>query len=159
MRVTLRSGDHQWTTRVDAAEVRVDDAPDAVVITGVTGDEGQYRVACGDETFDGVAVRDRERVWVMADGALFDFTIEGDEAPRRSSGRDESALMPPMPATVLRVSVKPGDTVRDGDVLIVLEAMKMELSIRAPRGGVISAVHCAEGDLVQPETLLIEMGQ
>jgi 3-methylcrotonyl-CoA carboxylase alpha subunit len=156
MRVTLRSGGHQWTTRVDDAAVRIDDAPDACV---VTGDGDNYQVACGGETFAGIAVRDRERVWIMIDGALFDFTIEGDEAPRRSSGRDESALMPPMPATVLRVNVRPGDAVHDGDVLIVLEAMKMELSIRAPRDGVVAAVHCAEGDLVQPETRLIEIGQ
>jgi acetyl/propionyl-CoA carboxylase alpha subunit len=156
MRVTLRAGAQQWTTRVDAADVRIDAAPDVHV---VTGDGDKYQVACGGGIFEGIAVRDRERVWVMIDGALFDFTMEGDEAPRRTSGRDESALMPPMPATVLRVSVTPGDSVRDGDVLIVLEAMKMELSIRAPRDGVVSAVHCAEGDLVQPETVLIEMGQ
>jgi len=156
MRVTLRSGDHQWTARVDAAEVRIDDAPDAHVVTGV-GEP--WRVTCAGEALDGVAVRDRERVWVMVDGALFDFTIDGGGAPRRTSGRDESALMAPMPATVLRVSVTPGHVVRDGDVLIVLEAMKMELSIRAPRDGVVSAVHCAEGDLVQPDTLLIELGQ
>jgi 3-methylcrotonyl-CoA carboxylase alpha subunit len=48
-------------------------------------------------------------------------------------------------------------TVKAGDTLVVLEAMKMELAIRAPRAGVIRAVHCQEGALVQPGTVLIEM--
>ena len=154
MRVKLRSGDQLWATRVEAGQVSIDDAAG---VWRVTGDNGGLRVECEGETFAGAAVRDRERVWVTVGGRLFDFTIEGDGAPRRSTGRDQSALRPPMPATVLRVDVKPGDVVADGDVLIVLEAMKMELSIRAPRDGVISSVNCTEGDLVQPDTLLVEL--
>ena len=47
--------------------------------------------------------------------------------------------------------------VSEGDTLIVLEAMKMELPIKAPRGGVVKAVHCAKGDLVQPGVNLLEL--
>jgi 3-methylcrotonyl-CoA carboxylase alpha subunit len=156
MRVKLRSGDQLWSTKVDAGDVSIDGTPG---VWNVTEDDAGVRVECAGQVLTGAAVRDRDRVWVTVAGELFDFTIDGDGAPRRSSGRDQSALMPPMPATVLRVNVKPGDAVADGDVLVVLEAMKMELSIRAPRDGVISAVHCAEGDMVQPETLLIAMAQ
>ena len=66
-------------------------------------------------------------------------------------------LGPPMPATVVRIAVKPGDAVRAGDVLIALEAMKMELPIRAPRDGIVAAVHCQEGELVQPGVSLVEI--
>ena len=52
--------------------------------------------------------------------------------------------------------VKPGDRVEDGDVLIALEAMKMELPIRAPRNGVVRAILCREGELVQPGQVLLE---
>jgi 3-methylcrotonyl-CoA carboxylase alpha subunit len=72
---------------------------------------------------------------------------------RASAGK---ALMAPMPATVIRVQVKPGDAVRKGDIVLVLEAMKMELPIRAPGEGIVAAVHCREGDLVQPDTALVE---
>jgi 3-methylcrotonyl-CoA carboxylase alpha subunit len=61
-----------------------------------------------------------------------------------------------MPATVVRIAVKPGDAVENGDVLIALEAMKMELPIRAPRDGVVLAVHCREGELVRPDQELLE---
>jgi 3-methylcrotonyl-CoA carboxylase alpha subunit len=60
-----------------------------------------------------------------------------------------------MPATVLKVQVRPGDTVKKGDIVVVLEAMKMELPIRAPGDGVVAAVACREGELVQADAVLV----
>jgi 3-methylcrotonyl-CoA carboxylase alpha subunit len=57
----------------------------------------------------------------------------------------------------VRIAVQPGAAVQAGDTLIVLEAMKMELPIRAPRAGIVRAIHCHEGDLVQPGVLLVEL--
>ena len=65
--------------------------------------------------------------------------------------------MAPMPATVVSLRARPGDSVDEGDTLMVLEAMKMELPIRAPRAGIVKAVHCAEGELVQPGINLVEI--
>jgi len=53
--------------------------------------------------------------------------------------------------------VQPGAAVKKGDILVILEAMKMELPIRAPADAIIAAVHCRAGDLVQPETTLIDL--
>jgi 3-methylcrotonyl-CoA carboxylase alpha subunit len=47
--------------------------------------------------------------------------------------------------------------VRKGDVVVLLEAMKMELPIRALADGIVAAVHCREGDLVQADAPLVEM--
>ena len=47
--------------------------------------------------------------------------------------------------------------VTEGDTVIVLEAMKMELPIKSPRSGIVKAVHCAKGDLVQPGVSLLEI--
>ena len=49
------------------------------------------------------------------------------------------------------------DRSTEGETVIVLEAMKMELPIKAPRSGVVKAVHCAKGDLVQPGVNLLEL--
>ena len=75
---------------------------------------------------------------------------------KRSRGRADAGVMSPMPATVVAIKTAPGQAVSHGDTLIVLEAMKMELPIKAPRDGVIKAVHCAKGDLVQPGVNLLE---
>ena len=61
-----------------------------------------------------------------------------------------------MPATVIRVNVQPGDPVKKGDVIVLLEAMKMELPLRAPADATVSAVNCREGELVQGEAVLVE---
>jgi len=66
-------------------------------------------------------------------------------------------LTAPMPATVIKLLVTPGSVVKKGDTVIVLEAMKMELPIRAPADATVAAVHCREGELVQPDTVLIEL--
>jgi 3-methylcrotonyl-CoA carboxylase alpha subunit len=62
-----------------------------------------------------------------------------------------------MPATVVKLLVKPGDAVKKGDTLVVLEAMKMELPLRADGDATVTAVNCREGDLVQPDAVLVEM--
>ncbi len=62
-----------------------------------------------------------------------------------------------MPATVVSIAAPAGTRVTAGDPVVVLEAMKMELVIRAPRDGEIAAVHCRVGELVQPGTRLAEL--
>jgi biotin carboxyl carrier protein len=62
-----------------------------------------------------------------------------------------------MPATVLKVLVAVGARVKKGETLVILEAMKMELPLRASADATVTAVCCREGELVQPETVLVEL--
>jgi biotin carboxyl carrier protein len=55
-----------------------------------------------------------------------------------------------MPGVVLKILAKPGDVVKKGAPLVMLEAMKMEHQILAPFDGTVSAVKCVEGEMVQP---------
>jgi biotin carboxyl carrier protein len=55
------------------------------------------------------------------------------------------------------VLVQPGAAIAKGDVAVILEAMKMELPLRAPSDGVVAAVHCREGELVQAGTPLVDL--
>jgi biotin carboxyl carrier protein len=60
-----------------------------------------------------------------------------------------------MPGAVLKILVKPGDVVKRGTPLVILEAMKMEHPIVAPRDGTVVSVNCREGELVQPGLELV----
>ena len=68
-----------------------------------------------------------------------------------------AAVAAPMPGTVLRVLVVPGDRVEARQPLIVLEAMKMETPLRAPYPGEVAAVHVSEGDTVEAGAVLVEL--
>jgi acetyl/propionyl-CoA carboxylase alpha subunit len=94
--------------------------------------------------------------WRLDGRVAWAATATGDRAARQRT-RNDSGVMSPMPATVVSINAAAGQTVKEGDTLIVLEAMKMELPIKSPRSGVIKAVHCAKGDLVQPGISLIEI--
>lgn len=96
--------------------------------------------------------------WISIDGQVYRVEVATEGlARKKTKGGGPDALMAPMPATVVKVLVEPGATVSEGDTLIVLEAMKMELAIRAPRNGVVGAIHCAAGQLVQPGVALLEL--
>lgn len=67
------------------------------------------------------------------------------------------AINAPMPGNILDVRVKPGDSVKSGDTLVILEAMKMENEIAAPQDGTIATVDVHKGDTVGSGDLMITM--
>lgn len=100
------------------------------------------------------AARSGERVFVWCDGEVFEFR-------RAASGRGTAAergdLLAPMPGRVLKNFVEPGQVVERGQVLLILEAMKMEHAIRAPREGTLTRLAHREGDLVEAGVALAEI--
>lgn len=98
-----------------------------------------------------------EDCWAFANGDV--YRIARDEMRRRPAAPVDAtqALTAPMPATVLKVMVAPGASVKAGETLVILEAMKMELPLRAAGDAVVSAVRCREGELVQPDAVLVEL--
>lgn len=67
-----------------------------------------------------------------------------------------NSIKAPMPGLVLEVNVKVGDSIKEEDSLLILEAMKMENSITSPRDGVIKVIAIQKGDAVDKGELLIE---
>ena len=74
----------------------------------------------------------------------------------RGPGRD-TGLVSPLPGTVAQVRCAPGDAVAEGDVLLVVEAMKMEHPVLAPRDARVAAVLVAAGDQVASGEHLVEL--
>jgi glutaconyl-CoA/methylmalonyl-CoA decarboxylase subunit gamma len=73
-------------------------------------------------------------------------------APVAASG---SGVRSPMPGTIVKIDVKPGDKVTRGQQLVSLEAMKMKNSIKSPVDAVIKAVHVSDGQKVQFNDMLV----
>lgn len=77
-------------------------------------------------------------------------------APVASAG-SASDVTSPMPGKVFKVLAKPGDTVSEGQAVMILEAMKMENEIVAPVAGVIDAILVKEGDMVETDDVLAKL--
>ena len=77
--------------------------------------------------------------------------------PISSSDDFGGGLVAPMPGAILSIDIKPGDSVKKGDVLVILEAMKMEHRITAPRDGIVGSVQAEVGEQVENEQLLVTL--
>ncbi len=107
---------------------------------------------------------------VNVNGTDYEITLEAlkdgeDFAPKAEVKKEEkaaaapaaagaSSVSAPMPGNILKVNVKAGDTVKAGDVLFILEAMKMENEIQAPAGGRVASVSVSAGDTVKTGDVL-----
>lgn len=78
-------------------------------------------------------------------------------APAPAAGGKSEAINAPLSGNIFKVLVKPGQQVAENEVLIILEAMKMETEVRAPRAGAVSAVEVREGDSVDLGATLISL--
>jgi 3-methylcrotonyl-CoA carboxylase alpha subunit len=86
------------------------------------------------------------------------YALEEQREGARSSRREHaSGLEAPMPGKVIKVSVAPGQRVSKGDEVLVVEAMKMENALRAPREGTVKSVRAEVGDTVVPGVVLVEL--
>jgi len=121
--------------------------------------QGAYRVVVDGRAHVAYVAGSGADLWLHWNGQVFHrpFDDERAEPQRTRSVGGHQSLSAPMPATVLKVHVAAGSAVHQGDTLVILEAMKMELPIRAAGDGVVKAVHCREGELVQPGAVLVEL--
>ena len=78
-------------------------------------------------------------------------------APKASGAAGAVAVKAPMPGNIMKVNVKAGAAVKKGDVLIVLEAMKMENDICATTDGVVASVEVAQGATVETDAVLVTL--
>lgn len=95
--------------------------------------------------------------WLHAAGEAWQVEVAAEGTRPPASASADADMTAPMPATVVAIAAAVGARVAKGDPVVVLEAMKMELVVRAPRDGAIAAIHCAVGELVRPGTRLAEL--
>jgi 3-methylcrotonyl-CoA carboxylase alpha subunit len=118
---------------------------------------GEFLVRDGDRVMQVYAVLSGGTTWVFHDGVVYEIAEAHPSRNGHRGAHGHNELTAPMPATVVAIKVEAGHEVKKGDILIVLEAMKMELPVRAPADGVVKAIHCRPGELVQPDRSLIDL--
>jgi biotin carboxyl carrier protein len=132
-----------------------DDRIIAVDIVPVPERAGIYRVTVGEHVFElaerllhhaAAFYKEAGEIMLQFEGReyrLFDATQRRRPAPTR-----DGDLHAPMAGKIIRVLVQPGEHVKAGATLLILEAMKMEQQITAPQDGVVTRLLCREGDQV-----------
>ena len=144
--VLARGHGGDWELQVDGCEH---------VASGAGNHDGRLQLL-----LDGSGQRARARF----DGQMLELhdgqrriTLQRLGSQRAGTGEDagDGQVRAPMPGRVVLVRVEPGQRVQVGDELLVMEAMKMELSVKAPRAGTVSALRAAGGDFVEAETVLV----
>jgi acetyl-CoA/propionyl-CoA carboxylase biotin carboxyl carrier protein len=111
-------------------------------------------------SFDGasqtwIAAGDRGRWWVGCEGQAWQVAPNPRERDVDAAGGSD--VRAPMPGSVISVHTSEGAEVAHGEVLLVMESMKMELQITAPRDGTVATLHVAAGDQVALDTVLASM--
>jgi len=142
---------------------RVNVQGDSVTVDGETfrfeqlGD-GRVRMTGPGGTRVAWATVEGRRVFVTLDGR--DYVFDGGASTARRPATHEAAsgeVTMPMPGLVIEVSVTEGQAVKRGDPLLVVEAMKMEHTLRAPRDGVVRRLAAANGQRVDAGKILLEV--
>jgi glutaconyl-CoA/methylmalonyl-CoA decarboxylase subunit gamma len=161
--------------------VTLDDNEIPIDVTAVPG--GGFDVRVDDRRVDADVVELANALSVRIGHRVIDLTVEGKpptlgvvasghrayvevESERQKAasaargargGGAQDAVISPMPGRIVKILVEPGQEVASGDPVIVVEAMKMENELRAPRDGTIGKILVAVGDRVEGSTMLIEL--
>ena len=100
-------------------------------------------------------VFDENVLWLKVDGSTHRFEDLTYAPPVLDDAAGDGSVKAPMIGALVRINVSAGDRVAKGDVLLILEAMKMENQVVAPCDGTVETIHAAEGDQVEANRLLI----
>ncbi len=131
-----------------------------VRVTGELREDGRLRMALNGMHLDALVLRDGQQLTTVVGDEMRELVVHDPLVAGMEDELSEGSLTAPMPGMIRAVHVKPGDTVKEGDALLVLEAMKMEYTIRAFADGVVDHVNYAAGDQVSEgaELLAIASG-
>ncbi|MEP0520604.1 MAG: acetyl/propionyl/methylcrotonyl-CoA carboxylase subunit alpha [Hyphomicrobiales bacterium] len=148
-RITILGQNH---VRLSGTEVELQDLRQ--LNTHLSGFSNGQRVSADVIQYEeqykrSISVQHQGRIWA------FDSVDTLQSVAQASNGGN--AIVAPMTGTVKLVAIKPGQQVNCGDTLLVLEAMKMELSLSAPRDCIVSSIHCGGGSQVSEGDILIEV--
>jgi biotin carboxyl carrier protein len=120
------------------------------------GKEGEATLVFADEQEPVIIAVDGNRVFVHIDGMSHELLLRDPISfhATEACGAAEDAVCAPMPGSVIAAPVAVGDAVSAGDTLIVIESMKLEMALKAPRDGIVEALHFGLGQSFERDAVL-----
>ena len=145
--------------KLQLSKLVIDGNEKSILDISVSRDEQPGRVLV---ELDGVTsfahiIRSGDQWWIHFQGRIYVTNMH--EPGSKDTSLSEGSLSAPMPGTILDVLVKPGQRVRQGQTLLVMEAMKMEHRIQAPKAGEVTAIHFQVGERVDMGQNLVEISE
>lgn len=120
---------------------------------------GQLKIELGDRVIKCVITEGEKEKFVFVDGSVFKVKPVQLAGGKKSKKKDEGSLSSPISGKVVSVKVKKGASIKKGDVLMVIEAMKMEYLIRAPYKAKVKKVHFKEKDQIEIGQETVELAK
>jgi pyruvate carboxylase subunit B len=151
----------EFTLTLEGTTYKIAVDGNSILVNGqpfVVGFEGD-RVLVDDTPYNVTLEGDK----VVAGGIAYGLSVEGLEEKKAGPGgaptrvAEEGAVTAIMPGKIIRLLVAEGDSVTEGDVVCILEAMKMENELKAPKAGIVKALHVQPGQDVESGAVLAEI--
>jgi len=160
---TYQIGDEIRTVTIerDGDRFQVTVGDNAYQIRAQRPEHGRLNLQVGDRRLRAHVASDGLRRYVAMAGHTWTLERPQPQQKRRGAaagGAAAGSLEAAMPGLVLDVLVAEGDEVQQGQPLVLLSAMKMELRIAAPAAGRVTKVHCQAGQVVERGQVLVEIG-
>jgi biotin carboxyl carrier protein len=164
MKYITMIGDVEYTIEIiDDEKIVVDGIPYHVDFESVSG-QPVFSLLLDGSSHEAYVYPGDDHWEVLYQGILYPVTVEDEREKRLRSSfgsgpapSGEFYLKAPMPGLVISIPVNDGQSVSQGDVLVILESMKMQNELRSPRDGKISRVRVKEGDNVERKQTLLSV--
>lgn len=110
---------------------------------------GQLKIKIGDRIIKTIITEGKNEKYVFVDGNVYKIKQIELTGIKKSKNKEQGDLSSPISGKVVKVKVKKGSIVKKDDVLIIIEAMKMEYLIRAPYNGIVKKVNFKDNDQIE----------
>ena len=161
--LTTIDGTEYEVELLEDGQVRVNDRIYQVDLEQVNG-QLMFSLLVEGYSYEASLTEEEDRLQIVMEGERYSAeVIDEHEKLLREAGSDihgggEFTLNAPMPGMVVKVPVQVGDQVAAGDVLVILESMKMQNELKAPRAGRVTAVHVQDGANVEKREAMVVLG-
>jgi biotin carboxyl carrier protein len=165
MRYLTTIGDRTYTVDIDTdSEIILDGKARALDLREIDRD-GLFSLLLDNESYEALVEEGDREYRVLINGVLYHVQVADERAKRLAEAAGafsptsgEVVVKSPMPGLIVAVPASEGQQVKKGQVVIVLESMKMENELKAPRDGVVSAIKVQPRQTVEQGQALLTLG-